>query len=287
MMLFSALSILSAPAHASCAGRSAEFAPPDGAVDVPVDVTPVIFYDLVTREPEDMDDLVLMDWEGREVPTERFEVASDGRERYARLVPLAHLSPGRFYTVDDGIQASSFTTGDGLSRPPATASIAAIVPDAYAPAVDCSGGVTGGNDRFAVVQVAANEEDDAGWYEALVWLTVPSTVSTGSTVLSPNTLLYISEGGCVSNLESILDAEDVTVQIRAVSPAGDPGDWSEAETVSLPWPEAPDCAETPSLGDKLGLGGCASDGKPGCAARPGGLFGGAWLIGLLLIGRRR
>jgi len=271
-------------AYASCAGEDAQVVPAHGSVDVPLNVIPVIFYDLVNRRPETLNDIILWNEEGGEVPFSVDVISSGGRSDYVQLTPVGELKPYSRYTLTDGLVEVSFVTGSQLSEsvPETTAvGVGHTLDEEY---LDCRDGEIVDHDwNYASVSLELESVEGAGWYEARVTLDKDETEWT---VLSPDSNFYLAESSCNSNLPALMEADRVHVEVRAVNLAGEPGPWSEAIHVEIPWPEM-DCDSGLFSGR-----GCASessgDGEPGCVTgRTGRSTDTVWLLGVLMLWRRQ
>jgi hypothetical protein len=261
-MLLTSLLFGLSDAHAcSCLWKLDVF-PSDGAIDVPLDVTPVVSPTWGSVSP------VLRDLVSGEVVPTSIARTVQGDGELARLVPDVPLLPDHAYAVEDPQGTTTFTTGTTSDdTAPARPDLIAIG-GGYHP----NEGSPCGESVFLQPEVRETSDDPDVVYEFEV-SRAGSSEPPVSFVAITLAEAYLGHGPCGGTVHGLAEGDEVEVRVRAIDLSGNQGPWSDARSHTLlriPW----EGSESP--GEEAT--GCRT------VAPAGGLFG--W-VGLLLALRRR
>lgn len=195
--------------------------PEDGAVEVPIDVVPVVSQIVIGGG--DLEDVELIEIDsGEVVPVER-DLWVNGDNLWGTFTPVEPLTPGTNYELIGARGQGTFRTSDDptlQSAQPASVGIA-----------DMKGFVTdnscGAGPRFSV---NLDRVDGEGvHYEVQVAFDSDFEDAQILPILTRSHL--IGDGGCSTNIDGIRRRKRTFVRARAVSATGEPGPWGDRDSI--------------------------------------------------------
>lgn len=260
--------LLSSGVHASCAGRLSNRIPHDGALDVPVDVAPVLTSSrghpsvVVRAVPSGNPVAAAVEW-----------VDGAGTDSYGFVRLVERLSPLTEYEFQVGGSRSWFTTGTRSDVAPAAVEEPTVtVETGGRREVVCGDTMWPSRNGWTRVEVATRSALDAAYLE----LNVGLGDGTEHRVVGDlrGAVVDGSYGECAGgSLLAVRSADSATIAWRAVSWSGIAGAWSVTVPVSIPRTGEPVCARAASEPDRA-CSGCGSGTAGGLALA---LAATAWL----------